>query len=340
MLSFEMGQPGDEVHELVSIARPRRLRYSRADGEQLLLRGERGWSWRGEQGVRALAGAELDELLALYSLVMATYMQPLARAESTSRRGNTLLIESPDGSWELDLVLDGRDRPLPARMRGEAGELVFEDFVTVRDRSIPRTVRLGSLGARTLILRDAGSEPRQGLFELPRKDRTAVPDLVIGGQRRSKVPELQRLPGSRWVLVEDPGTWAGRKEQLGKLGHALYRAGQSNAGDPILLREGPRSLLAIPITPNPDQPELQQFAEGELRVQGQEMVAAVDAPADPAGYPARLRRSVAMLEGFIAKQGLDQAGSPRAIVNMIFKDFTDPDVAANAAFRVEIPVLK
>jgi hypothetical protein len=337
-VTLELRAAGDDRPTTCLLGDGGKLRVDDPEHGGGLVRDGKALGWRAAGPARELEGDARERLERLHGLLEALLLIPLYAPLEPVRTGARTLRLGPEDARTWTLEYEPASS-LPTSLRGPAGEVRFVAFVD-GPRALPREVELSGLGRRQVRLLGTETRFAPDVFAPPGGRTERLTELQLSPIDRPRRPVFARIEACTWLVVADPGTWTARRQALERLGGWLWERGQSNAGDPFLMKEGGDAHLVIPFEADPTraQPPPTECPEGTLRPSPAHIAAVVQAP--DGGWDERVASAVAMLGDHLATHGVTSAGEPRLVMNLFFVDNPDehPGVLRTAELRVELPV--
>ncbi len=314
---------------------PDRLRVQWPDGQVQLW--DRESSFAAEGGsTHELPAADHARLRALHRLLCAASLQPLRAAAAAVRTGpRSVQLTQPDGSeWQLILRDDSL---LPARLDGPDAAVTIEAHLTTSRTRIVKQAAVAPLGSCALRFDAIDFAWDESMFaeRRPQAPAASSPPLLLGRPNRPTTPTIEAVRPLQWLCVEDPGDWRRRSEAVMRWLSELQARGQTMAGFAGLLRDGDRTLLAVPFRPDAGGESLAAPPHWDVRTLPSSRALAV--------YPARgdfatrWREGDSQLRAALAAQDL-VATAPVLAQPFLHLDEGPPDAAAADAPVVRVSV--
>ena len=281
----------------------------------------------------------------LVRLVDAAAFGPLHRAtgcEPAADGGYDVATDGEGPPWRLEL----RPGTLLPRSLARGGDAVrFDDYLRTSTTWVVRRATLAGLGTCELQFDDGGVAWREDFFDPPARSdagsrdgtrtRMPLPGAVV--ESRSPTPIVVDARPSRWVLLDDPGTWPERVAAYLAVHEELVRQDQFLAGFPYYWREDDRRRFAAAFRRRPDGPEFEAPADWQVRdVPGGRWLVVYPRDGDLAQ---RTRNGERMLREELERRGLAARGPITAQPFVHLQDGAPPAAAlADAVVRVGVPI--
>ena len=274
------------------------------------------------------------ELARLRDLLGMLLLQPLVTAERSEAVDEGLVRITAGGAvYELALDRDAR----PTALRGPAGEVQFLEHLDTGITVLPRRVRLGPLGERTVRFLGTGVIAVDEAFTA-RTDREPA-DVVrvttdTDDGRGPRTATLLELEARQWLVLADPTDWRRRAEALDAAGRLLHERGQRPHGLPAYWSLGRKPSLAIPFRSRGEK----AFVPGAETVLAMRAHRAAVVVTPPLPFARALEHGSAQLADLLQREGKIPTGPLRVI------PFLQPASAPTAKeldaveLRLELPV--
>ncbi|MBM4060090.1 MAG: hypothetical protein FJ265_03190 [Planctomycetes bacterium] len=241
---------GDGATEHAIAALPDALRIA-GPGGAFLVRGGDVWRLGEGEGRKLPAGAEAERLARLLLFVDAVALGPLHRATGCRRLGPDRfeLAVRGGGPWLLAL------RPgtlLPASLARGGDVVEMLDYLRTSTTWMVARARLGAGEPIAITFEVADLAWHDETFvppaerAAPAEQRPRVPLLPPGAEPRSPTPFLVEGKALERIVLDDPGTWAGRAAAYRPVHEELLRQQQAVPGFPMFATVGGRAVLMAP----------------------------------------------------------------------------------------------
>ena len=277
------------------------------------------------------APAELARLRDLLGMLL---LQPLVAAErSEAVDGGRVRITAGGAVYELTLDRDAR----PTALRGPAGEVQFLEHIETGITVLPRRVRLGPLGERTVRFLGTGVTALDEAFTARTAREPADVVRVTSDPDDGRGPRaatLLALEARQWLVRADPTDWRKRAEVLDDAGRMLHERGQRPHGLPAYWSVGGKPSLAIPFRARAEK----AFVPGTETVLAMPAHRAAVIVTPPLPFARALEHGSAQLADLLQREGKAATGPLRVI------PFLHPTSAPTATeleaveLRLELPV--
>ncbi|MCA8973742.1 MAG: hypothetical protein KDC98_03425 [Planctomycetes bacterium] len=260
---------------------------------------------------REVTTAEHRWMVALRDLLDIATFGPLYRARGCRRIAAAEYEIDVGGPTPMRMRLHPGTL-LPAAFEDTFGTITIDDYLHTPATWIPAGLTHPELGRCRITFEKCGQLWRDDFF-LPDSDRpTESPRIRITTESietRSPVPVFCDANRTRWLVLDDPGTWQERAAIYAPLHDSLLAQRQKIAGFPILTRIDDKDVLVIPFRPR-EGDELPPLAVGRrvlLIEAGRELVVH---PPD-GDFEHRRRDGERMLRAAMANNGLEADGEIR-----------------------------
>lgn len=256
-----------------------------------------------------------QRIASLVQLVDLAAFGPLYRATACRREAATgrYRLTQPDGSTA---VLQLHERSLrPASLGfGDAQPATFDAYLETGTTAIVRVATLPPLGRIRIVFEDGGLRFAADTFLLPservadptnqRTARMPVPGTVV--ESRSPTPIVVQEKATRWVLLDDPGSWIERHRTYRPVIAELERQRQRIAGFPLLYTDDDEARLAAPFRRRDDGPAFVPPPDWRIRELPAARALVVYPPSGDVDE--RIRTGRAQLQRALQNRGLTAAG--------------------------------
>ena len=336
--TLELREVRDGPATVVSFDLPDRMRVVDANGSWTLRVGDEVTTGTADEPSHAADDAHRATTATLCAAIATICLRPLERCARAERiDGDTLAITTRDGeSFELDY-----DPALDAtrRLRGPGVDVtIVEDLDRGGRARIPVLVDIAGVGRRYLRFVDTGIEFEERVFQSPDLGRPTAPEIVVGGPARDLRARIQRLDPVRWLMMPDPGDWAGRLELFHTAGGRLGPRGYGNGGDPFLVEDDAGAWFVVPFVPLRADAEDVPL-DSEERITAATATRAVVADAPDGDWAERRREAQTAIDAFVADRKLTIGGPLRLAFNLIGRDpATDPACLQDLPLRLVQPL--